>query len=90
MINKKKEIEKINLINDQIKEENILLKKELEEVKSNYKSEIITLKELISFLENKLNDYINKNEENMEYLDLIDSNLKNELKLVKKYPFKLF
>ena len=36
----KKEIEKINLINNEIKEENILLKKEVEEFKSIYKNEI--------------------------------------------------
>lgn len=80
----KKELEKISLINNQIKEENTLLKKEIEEFKSNYKNEIKVLNERIIFLENKLNFYISKNEEKMENLDLIDNNLKNYLKLEKK------
>ena len=36
---------------------------EIEELKSNYKNEIKILTEKIDFLDNKLNYYINKNEE---------------------------
>ena len=82
--NQKKEIEKIHLINNKIIEENTLLKKELEELKLNYKNEITTLKEKICIIESKLNYYINKNDEIMENINLIDKNLKNYLKLEKK------
>ena len=83
----KAEIEKIYLINNKILEENSILKKQIEDLKSNYKNEIKLLTDKIDFLENILNYYINKNGEKMdnlrEYLKLEKKN--NHLCYFKKY-----
>jgi hypothetical protein len=64
--------------------ENNTSKWKIEELKNNFKKEIDTLKDKIELLENKLNYYISRNEENLEMISLLDENMKKYLELRRK------